>query len=208
MAKSLRFVYVFALFSVWAAVSCSTTRVLEDGQYRLVKNEIKVEDEKGFNPKKLEPYIKQKPNKGLALAIYNLSSKENSFWHKIGKAPVVYDHAQVESSVENMLRHLEYLGYYGSKVDAQAQVHGQKVTVRYDVNLGRRFRISEVKYVLPERGTIAEDFLKDTVNVTVRPGDWLSEEALEAETVRSSAYLRTQGYLLSKRTTISSRPTP
>ena len=194
MAKSLRFLSVFALFSVWAAVSCSTTRVLEDGQYRLVKNEIKVEDEKGFNPKKLEPYIKQKPNKGLALAIYNLSSKENSFWHKIGKAPVVYDHAQVESSVENMLRHLEYLGYYGSKVDAQAQVHGQKVTVRYDVNLGRRFRISEVKYVLPERGTIAEDFLKDTVNVTVRPGDWLSEEALEAETVRSSAYLRNQGY--------------
>ena len=89
----------------------------------------------------------------------------------------------VQRLVDNMLRHLEYLGYYGSKVDAQAQVHGQKVKVRYEVDLGRRFRISEVKYILPERGTLAEDFLKDTVNVTVRKGDWLSEEALEAETL-------------------------
>ena len=193
MAKSYRFLLISAALAVFA-VSCSTTRILEDGQYRLVKNEIKISNDKGFNPKKLEPYIKQKPNKGLALAVYNFSRKENSFWHRIGKAPVVYDHALVESSVDNMLRHLEYLGYYGSKVDAQAQVHGQKVKVRYEVDLGRRFRISEVKYILPERGTLAEDFLKDTVNVTVRKGDWLSEEALEAETVRSSAYLRNLGY--------------
>lgn len=194
MAKSNRFLLISAFAAVIAAVSCSTTRVLEDGQYRLVQNEIKVSNDKNFNPKKLEPYIKQRPNRGLALAIYNLSRKENSFWHKMGKAPVIYDHDLVESSIDNMLRHLEYLGYYGSKVDAQAQVHGQKVKVRYDVDLGRRFRISEVKYVLPERGTLAEDFLRDTVNVTVRPGDWLSEEALEAETVRSSAYLRNLGY--------------
>ena len=110
MAKSYRFLLISAALAVFA-VSCSTTRILEDGQYRLVKNEIKVSNDKGFNPKKLEPYIKQKPNKGLALAVYNFSRKENSFWHRIGKAPVVYDHALVESSVDNMLRHLEYLGY-------------------------------------------------------------------------------------------------
>ncbi len=194
MSKSRLILLISAFLTGWMAVSCSTTRVLEDGQYRLVRNEINVYNDKDFNPKQLEPYIKQKPNRGLALAIYNWSRKENSLWHKLGKAPVVYDHAQVESSVENMLRHLEYLGYYGSKVDAQAEVHGQKVKVVYDVDLGRRYRISEVKYVLPERGTLAEDFLKDTVNVTVKPGDWLSEASLEAETVRSSAYLRNLGY--------------
>ena len=42
--------------------ACSTTRVLQDGEYRLAKNRIIVEDEsKEFNVSKLEPYLKQKP---------------------------------------------------------------------------------------------------------------------------------------------------
>ena len=194
MCKSERFLVLAILLIGCLAASCSTTRVLGDGQYRLVKNTVKILEDKDFNPNQLEPYIKQRPNRGLAIAGYNWSRNENSLWRKLGKAPVIYDHDLVESSTENMIRHLEYLGYYGSKVDAQAQVHGQKVEVLYEVRLGQRYKITDLHYVLPERGTLAEDFLKDTVNVTIKPGDWLSEAALEAETVRSSAWLRNQGY--------------
>ena len=45
-----------------AAVSCSTTRVLQDGEYRLAKNTVNVVNDKKFNAGNIEPYIKQKPN--------------------------------------------------------------------------------------------------------------------------------------------------
>ena len=182
------------LFAVLLAFSCSTTRVLEDGRYRLARNVITVSEKADFNAGQLEAYVKQKPNRTLFTYVYNWSTKENSIWHKVGTAPVVYDPDLVDASVSNMERHLEYLGYYGSTVEASVSVHKQNVEVRYDVHPGKRYRIGEVRYVLPERGTFAADFLCDTANVTVRPGDWLSEAALEAETVRSSAVMRNMGY--------------
>lgn len=182
------------LFILLLAVSCSTTRVLQDGQFRLKSNTITVANDKDFNAGQLDAYVKQKPNRSFFTYVYNWSTAENSIWHKLGTAPVIYDPDLVEASVTNMERHLEYLGYYGSEVDAEVRVHKQNVEVHYDVTLGRRYRITDVRYALPERGSFAADFLKDTANVTVRPGDWLSEAALEAETVRSSAVLRNMGY--------------
>ena len=192
--KPRRFLLISALAAGWLAASCSTTRVLGDGQYQLVRNEVKVLNDKKFDTGLLEPYIKQKPKMSPSMYVYNWSRKENSLWHKLGTAPVVYDADQVESSVSNMLRHLAYLGYYGSSVEPKIDVRRQRVRVIYEVNLGHRFKIADIRYVLPERGTFAEDFNRDTVNITIRPGDWLSEEALEAETVRSSAYFRNLGY--------------
>ena len=182
------------LFILLLAVSCSTTRVLQDGQFRLKSNTITVANDKDFNAGQLDAYVKQKPNRSFFTYVYNWSTAENSIWHKLGTAPVIYDPDLVEASVTNMERHLEYLGYYGSEVDAEVRVHKQNVEVHYDVTLGRRYRITDVRHALPERGSFAADFLKDTANVTVRPGDWLSEAALEAETVRSSAVLRNMGY--------------
>ena len=40
--------------------SCSTTRVLEDGQYRLAKNKVEITNDRKFNPKEVEKYIQQK----------------------------------------------------------------------------------------------------------------------------------------------------
>ena len=182
------------LFAVLLVCACSATRVLEDGQYRLRRNVVTVSEGGDFNAGQLDAYIKQKPEYSIFTYVYNWSRKENSLWHKLGTPPVVYDPDLVDASAANMERHLEYLGYYGSRVDATVRVHRRDVDVLYTVDLGKRYRIRSVRYVLPERGTFAEDFLRDTAHVTVRPGDWLSEAALEAETVRSSAVLRNRGY--------------
>ena len=48
--------------SLALAASCSTTKVLQEGEYRLAKNKIEIEGDKSFNPGKLEPYVKQKAN--------------------------------------------------------------------------------------------------------------------------------------------------
>lgn len=197
-------VYIIPILSfLLAAVSCSTTRVLQDGEYRLASNEIKVLNDKKFDVSKLTPYIKQKPNSYFIfgwnpfLNIYNWSNGKGKGWdkfvQKIGVPPVVYDPDLVESSIENIGNHLKYLGYYGSEVNSTVKVKKRRVKVLYDVRLGKRYPIKAIHYSLPD-GELAEEFLKDTASVSVKVGDWLSEEALEAESIRSSKYLRNKGF--------------
>ena len=195
---------LISMAAVIFLASCSTTRVLQDGEYRLARNRITVDNPKEFNVNKLEPYLKQKPNSYFIfgwnpfLNVYNWSNGKGKGWdrfvQKIGVAPVVYDPDMVDSSIDNLKNHLTYLGYYGSKVTSEISVKKKRVEVTYNVDLGKRFPIKEIEYRLPAKGPFAEAFLKDTSNMTVQPGDWLSESSLDAETVRSSAVLRNEGF--------------
>ena len=184
--------------------SCSTTRVLEEGQYRLASNKVEVIGDSKFNTKKVESYIKQKPNSYIIfgwnpfLNLYNWSGRNpdkaiNRLIRSIGTAPVVYQPSQVEASIENIKRHLEYLGYYGSDVRSDIEVKGKKVKVTYSVTLGKRFRIGEITYSVPD-GEFKDDFLADTSEITVRSGDYLSEDALEKETELRASAMRRKGY--------------
>ncbi len=180
--------------------SCSTTRVLEEGEFRLKQNQIEITNDKSFKASQLNKYLKQ--NRGLGwsplMNIYNWSNGNGGKWdkfvQKIGIAPVVYDADMVDSSVENILGHLEYLGYYGSKVETEINVNRKKVSVKYNVALGKRFPITEIKYQFPKRGEFTESFLKDSLNISVKKGDFLSESALEQETVRAEAQMKNLGF--------------
>ncbi|MBR6002433.1 MAG: hypothetical protein IK045_06185 [Bacteroidales bacterium] len=194
---------VSLLLSILFLYSCSTTKVLHDGEYRLAKNTIKVDDKK-FNANSLNAYVRQKPNTYFIfgwnpfLNIYNWSTDDmskgvNRFLRKIGQAPVVYDPSLVDASIENISKHLEYIGYFGSEVDSKVAVKKRRVYVNYYVALGKRIPISSITYDIPE-GEFAEDFEKDRKNITVKPGDYLSESSLEDESVRGSAHFRDIGY--------------
>lgn len=187
-----------------AALSCSTTRVLEDGQYRLASNKIKIDNSRSFNPSVLDPYLKQKPNSYFIfgwnpfLNIYNWQNGKGQLWdrfvQKIGVAPVVYDPDMVDSSIENLRNHLTYLGYYNSTVTSNIAVKKKWVDVTYNVTLGKRYPIKKISYVLPKNEEFSEIFLRDTSNLSIKAGDFLSESALQAETERSCAVLRNQGF--------------
>ena len=202
MKVALR-IFLFASI-ILAALSCSTTRVLEDGQYRLAKNKITIENSKTFNPTVLEPYLKQKPNSYFVfgwnpfLNLYNWSNGKGGAWdrfvQKLGVAPVVYDPDMVDSSIENLKNHLSYLGYYNSDVSSSIAVTKKRVKVTYNVTLGKQYPISKITYTLPDNKEFAESFLKDTTNLSIERGDYLSESSLQAETERSSQVLRNQGY--------------
>ena len=113
------------VISLLALVSCSTTRVIPEGNYRLLNNKVVFEGEK-LSANEVTPYIRQQAKRGFffgwspAISIYNWSNGSgqgiNKFWETVGKAPVVFDPAQVPSSCANIAKHLEVLGYYGSKV--------------------------------------------------------------------------------------------
>ena len=193
---------IYAVTAAVALYSCSTTRVLQDGEYRLQKNTLEVTNDRKFNSRSVEPYIKQKPNASFFgwnpfLNLYNMTNGKGKGWdkfvRKVGVAPMVYDPDLVESSIDNITGHLEYLGYYNSKVESEVSVKKRRVKVNYAITLGKRFPIKELEFELPE-GELREEFLKDTTSVTIKKGSWLSEASLESESDRSSKYLRDRGF--------------
>lgn len=185
------------------AVSCSTTRSLSDGEYRLAKNTVQANDP-AFRTSELSSYIRQKPNSTIifewspALSIYNWSGKKSTglagFFRKLGEAPVVYDPAMVDESIRNMETHLTYLGYYGSTVESRVEVKGRRVYVYYFVTLGKRFKIRSIDFDIPTYGSFANDYAQDRKNMLVHTGDYLSEALLEQESTRSAQYFRNIGY--------------
>ena len=188
-----------------AAISCSTTRVLEDGQYRLSKNSVKVAGPKRVPSGELNPYIRQKANSYFLLGwnpflnIYNWSGRTadtalDRFWRKIGVAPVVYDPSMVDATVENIKNHLEYIGYFNSDVKTRIDVRKRRVNVTYFVYPGKQYPISAIDFDVPEGGEFLEEFERDRKNITVHTGDYLSERSLEKEAERSSKHFRDLGY--------------
>ena len=198
MKRGFRIISLLTIFLL--SVSCSTTRVLQDDQYRLARNKIKIENDKEFNSSQLNKYLKQ--NKGLGwspfLYVYNWSNGNGGAWdkfvQKVGRAPVIYDPIQVDNSIANIEDHLEYIGYYGSAVSSEIAVKKRKVAVTYNVMLGKRYPVKEITIQLPEKGEFRTDFLNDTAAISIKKGDFLSEQSLEAETESLAANMRNKGY--------------
>ena len=185
-----------------ALAGCSTTSSLPEGEYLLRKADVKVND-KSFNASDLSSYVVQKPNSYLLglnplLSIYNWAGNSQTgfanFLRRLGTAPVVYEAGKVDESTANLAQHLNYMGYYGSQVESDVNVKGRKVYVTYYVTLGRRYTLSAIDYEIPTYGTFQEDFAADLPNTTLHTGDFLSEEALEAEANRSARHFRDRGY--------------
>lgn len=197
--------YIFLLaLAAMTLSACSTTKVLQDGEYRLAKNKVTVTNDKNFNASSLDGYVQQKPNSYFIfgwnpfLNIYNWTNGKGKGWdkfvQKIGQAPVVYDPDAVDNTIESINRHLEYLGYYNSKTVSKIKVKKKVVKVTYEVTLGRRIPISEIEISVPQRGEFASAFAADSANITIKPGDYLSEAALEKETERGAGVLRNMGF--------------
>ena len=187
--------------------SCSTTRALPEGTYRLAENRIVVHKEKGDVPKsELTPYVKQRSNTYFILGwnpflnIYNWAKPGSEdgwsrFCRKIGQAPVVLDESQIPTTQKNLEERLRYLGWYNSQVDSKLTTRGRRAIVTYDVHLGERYKIDDIRIHLPESNPeFAGDFMRDSANILIHPGDWLSEQLMEQESVRSTAAMRNMGY--------------
>ena len=195
----------FILVCLVLLASCSTTRVLAPGQYRLAKNTIKIEDKKsGVNASDVSSYVRQQANSYFifgwspSLNIYNWSDPQKDDWlnnslRSIGVAPVVFDGFRVASSRDNIAKHLDYLGYYNSTVASKVDTLRRLVKVTYFVQPGKRCRIDSIVYKVPD-GEFRKDFLKDLPNSLVKRGDYLNEKTLEAESVRGASYFRNMGY--------------
>ena len=191
------------IIALLALISCSTTKLLPPGTYRLASNKVVFDGKEKVASGEVSQYIRQKPNTYFVLGwnpflnIYNWSDGSdrgiNHFWKKIGEAPVVFDPLLADNSRSNIANHLQTLGYFGSQVDTSVQYRRRLANVTYTVRLGKRYQIDTIIYDVPG-GEFGRAFSADSANITVRPGDYLAEKSLEAETVRGASAMRNRGF--------------
>ncbi len=194
--------HIAGVLAAVSVLSCSTTRSLAPDELLLRKSSVQVNDP-SFNTGSLNSYVAQKPNSYILgvnpfLIVYNWSGDGDNglkrFIRRISTPPVVYNPDKVLESVTAMENHLRYIGYYGSRIESDVQVKGRKVYVTYYVHLGKRYTISSIDYEIPTYGTFRQDFEADLPATTLKQGDYLSEEKLEAEANRSAKFFRDRGY--------------
>ena len=172
---------ILTVLACLALVACGASRRIPEGSYRLAGNKVKVEGHE-VSSSELTSYLTQKPAASL-LGI-----------RKPGTPPVIHDGNQVKASMDNMVNHLEYIGYYGSQVTSEVRYKKNKAYVTYHVTPGKQYKIRSIDYVLPDDEEFREEFESDRRRITIKEGDFLSESALEEETVRSAEFFRNRGY--------------
>ncbi|MBR1576207.1 MAG: BamA/TamA family outer membrane protein [Bacteroidales bacterium] len=166
------------LASVLLLSACGAGTKLAADQYALVKNRIEIVGQtRDLKKSDISPYIRQQPPPFL------------SYGEK-----TVFEERLVHLSEDKIRDHLRYMGYYDAVVESRVDRKGRKASVLYHIVPGERIRIRQLRFDVPQGGTFAEDFYADTLNVSVGPGDWLSEQSLEAESERSASVMRNRGY--------------
>ena len=190
-----------AIAAIMAA--CSTVKVIPEGESRLKDNNIKIENSKSYIASQLEPYIKQKPNTYFIfgwnpfLNVYNWKNGKDGGWdrfvEKIGQEPVIFDPGLVESSKKNIKDHLNYQGYYNSKVTDRIVTEDKKTTVNYYITLGKQYPIKDIQYNIADT-LLASSFYSDSLQNVIQEGEFLSEEYLANASEQISQNLRDKGF--------------
>lgn len=202
---------ILTIFSIVIILqSCSTTKNIPEGEYRLSNNIVTITNHQQYPQYKIsdiQSYVKQKPNSYIIkgkkngwnpfIYVYNWTNGKGKGWdrfvQKIGQAPVIFDSTLVADSKTNMLTHLEFLGYYGSSIKDTIETQKKRAYVKYDVTLGKQYPIKEIKYIVRDT-SLRKIFLSDSASFMIKKGIPLSEKILDAESDRAAKFLRNQGY--------------
>lgn len=190
-----------------ALSSCSSTRVLTEGQTRLAENRVIVygdKDDPATSKNTISRYLYQPVGFTMfggwnpLINLYNTTGGNGTRWDRFveraGTAPTVFDEAKVAKSEENISNHLLYNGYYNNRVTSEVSTEDRKTTVTYKVETGGRKVIDKIDFCLPSEGTFAEDFIALRSEFPIEKGSLLSEASLEAAAEEVSQALRNKGY--------------
>ncbi|MDR3286191.1 MAG: BamA/TamA family outer membrane protein [Prevotellaceae bacterium] len=188
--KHINNIFKIAIFAVAVLffASCSSTKLLDDGKYQLVKNKIEINTKK-INKSDIELYIKHRPAK-------------SSIFKK--KELVILDTELVEKSKSNIKIYINELGYYSNNISDTIIYNKHKATVVYRIKAYEPLRINNMYYEIADEN-IRELIFADSLSTKIKQRSILSTENLEAERERITANLRNNGYFNFNKTYIMFR---
>lgn len=192
--------------------SCSPLRELEEDQFYLKKNTIKIHSDIPRNEKQeleeiLESIIVQKSNTyilGLVpykVWLYNIRAKKyeadtNNFQikNRVVEKPVVFDPSAIEQTKEMMRNHLVNAGFFNNIIYHELNVSNeQKMKVHYHINTGSRFLISKIQYQVPD--DYVKGIIKEYIQTSqIAQGRYYSNTIAAVERNNITQLMKRNGY--------------
>ncbi|MBP5211045.1 MAG: BamA/TamA family outer membrane protein [Bacteroidales bacterium] len=175
--------FQIVLTAIFLLSGCAATYNVPKGQYVLKENKVKVTNpQDGYAGGDLLPYVKQGTGANSVIGIKSLFVE-----------PTLLDSTYFKPTTDGMINHLEYLGYYNSKVDPTVKYSGKRAKVQYNVTLGKKFPINKMTFSVDDN-LLASRLDSLGVHFNYKDVSYLSEDALEKEADRIAQILRNQGY--------------
>ena len=195
--------FIFGTLIMSLLGACSATKFIPEGEYMLENVSVKSVD-KDFDAASLKGYIRQHPNSKwfsllkvpmgpYALSGLDTAKRINRFLQKIGEVPVVFDTVQANRSEEGMLEAIRNMGYLQGEVSQRRTVRGRKVKVLFEVAPGKRYRVRNIHYIIPD--TTVERIVRQHAALSfLQPGMPFDLNVLDEERGRISGTLQNSGY--------------
>jgi outer membrane protein assembly factor BamA len=173
---------VIGFFMAILMSSCSINRFIPEGKSLVSSNKIVIEGEKTQISKSgLSNYITLKPYKTTFQTkvpnwIYYKSERKpnNKVWkwlnEKFGREPIYYDATSANNSAQQMMRYLDNVGYFHSKVTHTVKEKGKRAKVTYHVYPTQPYTVNDIEYVIND-SLIRSYIMRDSTKFELEEGD-------------------------------------
>lgn len=151
-----------------------------------------------------QQYYSQSPNKRILkvpvmLGLYTMAAPQDSslwgrIWHRTGEAPIIYNPAAAQRTINQLSTLLKTKGCFGAKVEVDTTDNGHGyVDAIYHVTVNNRRMIDEVQYY-SRQPEIAELLNTWKAESLLKVGNYYDQQQLNAEQKRLVSLLKDKGY--------------
>ncbi len=208
--------YLCALLMICMLCACSNTLHLPQGQRLFKGSKVSIEDaeasrkEQKLLKKDLAGLVRPRPNTKtlgmrLKLRAYTLAgdtkkTKGIRRWlrNKVGEAPVLTSHVQLNTNTDIMENYLQNRGYFNADVSARFDtMNKRKATALFSVRTGPQYIINEV-YFRKDSSQVWYDIDSNFKHTMLTPGSPFNLDVIKAERSRIDRMLKEVGYFYFK----------
>ena len=201
---------ILFLFVAITMSSCNINRFVPEGKYLVKKNSIVIEEKKTEISKSgLSSYITLKPYKdafqtNIPTWIYYKSERKpkSKIWawmnKTFGRTPVYYDVKGANNSATQMMRYLDNVGYFHSKVNHTVKTKRKRATITYHVYPTKPYRINQFDYVIKD-SLIERYIMRDSAKFEPKKGDIYNAYSLDDQREIITERMKNSGFFFFNR---------
>lgn len=194
-----------------AAVSCSNTKFLKEGQMLYTGAEVKIENDTLPKKKKnelkaaLEENLTPKPNSSFLglrpkLYAYNATKEPKKekgirYWlkYKFGEEPVLLGDVDREFNKDIIVNYSENKGYFNAKAKYDTVSKNKKARVIYTLNPGAQYLISNVNFV-QDSSLVNQEIQNLKEKTLLKAGNPFDLDVIKSERQRIDDGLKDKGF--------------
>ena len=185
--------------------SCNINRFVPEGKYLVQKNTVKIEEKKSkISKSELSSYISLKPYKNafhtnIPTWIYYKWERnpKSNFWiwmnDRFGNEPVYYDKSGANNSADQMMRYLDNVGYFHSKVMHTVETQRKKAKVTYHVYPTKPYYVNKIGHVIND-SVIEANIMRDSAKFELHKGDVYNAYYLDNQRSTIAERMKNTGY--------------